>query len=200
MPTSNLLFKMGAPKYLSKVESLFRKSPVVSSRSIARITQNPNYTKQLLRHLVQQGKIKRLTQGYYTAYDDASLAVFCFKPAYLALQDALSFHNLWEQETIPVILTAKRIRPGLRKILGSNVLLRRIEKKYFFGFGYYPQKEFYLPYSDIEKTFIDLVYFKQKISPDLLRLFQKKADPKKIKNYLRPYPARFSRTVLKLLA
>lgn len=191
---------MGTSKYLSKVESLFKKSPVVSSRSIARITRNSNYAKQLLRHLLRKGKIKRLAQGYYTAYDDASLAVFCFKPAYLGLQDALSFHNLWEQETIPVILTAKKIRPGLRRILGSNVLLRRLEKKYFFGFAYCPQKEFYLPYSDVEKTFIDLVYFRQKISPGLLRLFQKKIDLKKLKNYLKHYSPKFSRAVLKLLA
>lgn len=54
----------------------------------------------------------------------------------MGLQDALSIHNLWEQETIPIIIITRKIRQGIRKVLDLNVLIRRIDKKYFFGFDY----------------------------------------------------------------
>ena len=127
---------MGKAKYLREVEDLFKNSPVVDARSIARVIKNKKnvkqYNKQLIRNLLLKGKIKRLTKGYYTIYDDPSLIVFCFSSAYLGLQDALSFHNLWEQETIPLVITVGSVRQGIRKVFGTNVLIRRIDKKYSF--------------------------------------------------------------------
>ena len=177
---------MGKEKYLKRIEELFDKSPVVDAKSIARIinskTKVRQYHKQLIRNLILRGKIKRLTKGYYSKHDDPSLAVFCFKPAYLGLQDALSFHNLWEQETIPIIITTRKVRQGIRNILGTNVLIRRIDKKYFFGFDYYKQDNFYLPYSDVEKTVIDMAYFNEPTEVVV--------DRKKLKSYLKKYPKR----------
>ena len=197
------MFKMGKEKYLKDVESLFKKSGVVNYNSIERIVRNKknvkSYTKQLTRNLIKQGKIKRLTKGYYTIYDYSSLAVFCFKPAYLGLQDALSVYNLWEQETIPVIITTSKIRPGIRKILGSNVLIRRINKKYMFGYDYLKQEEFYFPYSDIEKTFIDMVYFKEKLSEEALKNIIAGINRKKLNSYLRLYSKKMKERVLKII-
>ena len=115
------------------------------------------------------------------------LSVFCFKPAYIGLQDALSFHNLWEQETIPIILTTRKLRQGIRKILGLNVMIRRIGSKYFFGFEYQKDGDFYFPYSDIEKTFIDMIYFKENISEEVIAEFKKRLDKNKLKRYLKIY-------------
>jgi len=183
--------KMGKKKY-NHVEKLFKKSPIISFSSIERIVgnQKSEYAKHLIRNLIRKGRIKKITKGYYTVYDEVSLAVFCFKPAYLGLQDALSFHNIWEQETIPVIITTKKVRQGIRKIFGVNVLLRRIGKKYFFGFDYYKEGDFYFPYSDIEKTLIDMVYFRQKLSKELLDNFSKMINKKKLKMYAKKYPQR----------
>jgi len=156
---------MGKSKYTRDVESIFKKSIVVTASSIRRIVKSKEYAKQLIRNMIKKGKIKRITKGCYTIHEDPSLVVFCFKPAYLGLQDALSFHNLWEQETIPVIITAAKVQSGIRKIMGGNVMLKRIDKKYFFGFNYYKYNdEIYLPYSDIEKTLIDMIYFRQRLS------------------------------------
>lgn len=191
---------MGREKYLKKIESLFKNSYVVDANSINRIIRNKKrvkqYHKQLIRNLILKGKIKRLTKGFYTTYDDPSLAVFVFKPAYLGLQDALSFHNLWEQETIPVIITSRKVRTGIRKILNTNVLIKRIPPKYVFGIEYKKQGDFYLPVSDIEKTFIDMVYFKESLNKDLLKTFKKKIDMKKLKNYLKKYPKEIKKRVL----
>ena len=194
---------MGREKYINDVKELFRKSAVVDSSSIFRLIRNKKnvkqYQKQLIRNLVLKGKIKKLVKGFYTKYDDPGLAVFCFKPSYLGLQDALSFYELWEQETIPVIITTKRVRQGIRKVLGMNVLIRRIDKKYLFGFEYFKEGDFYFPYSDVEKTFIDLIYFKCKTSEELRKNFVKKINMKKLKSYLKVYPKKFRERVLGLL-
>ena len=183
---------MGKKKYLDKIQELLRKSPVVDADSIIRIVRSgknvKQYHKQLIRNLVIGGKIKRLAKGCYTAHEDTSLAVFCFKPAYLGLQDALSIHNLWEQERIPVIITVRKVRNDIRSISGANALIRRIDKKYFFGYAYIKQGDFYFPVSDVEKTFIDMVYYNENISNELVASIKKRIDRKKLKSYLKRYP------------
>ena len=194
---------MGKIKHLDKVLDLFEKSPVVDFKSIERIVKakknTKQYTKQMIRNLLLKNKIHRITKGYYSKYDMPSLAVFCFKPGYLGLQDALSFHNLWEQETIPVIITTNKVRQGTRVILGTNILIRRLDKKYMFGFEPHKDENLYLPYSDIEKTFIDLIYFKENIGNDTLSAIEGQIDEKKLHNYLINYPEKFRQTVLNKL-
>jgi len=192
---------MGKRKYLDKIEELFEKSPVVSFSTINRIIKDKKkteYAKQLVRNLGRQGKIKVLAKGYYTKHDDPSLAVFCFKPAYLGLQSALSMHGLWEQETVPIIITATKARPGKRKILEMNVNIRRISKKYFFGFETYDDG-FYLPYSDVEKTLIDLIVFNERISLETMANIRKRIDEKKLKEYLGEYPGAIRKKLMNSL-
>ncbi len=62
-----------------------------------------------------------------------------------------------------------------------NVLIRRIDSKYLFGFDYYKSGDFYFPYSDVEKTFIDMIYFKQNLDKEVVKEFLKKLDKNKLK-------------------
>ena len=193
---------MGKQKYLIKINELFDKSPVVSFDSIQRITREKkqtNYAKLLVNNLIKNGMIRKVTKGVYTKHDETSLAVFCFKPAYLGLQTSLSYHNLWEQETIPVILTTRKVRSGIRNVMGNNVLIRRIDKKYLFGFETVSEGRFYFPYSDVEKTLIDLVYFNEKISKEVLKEIKTNADRKKLNNYLKSYTKIMKKRVLDLI-
>lgn len=191
---------MGREKYQTKVKELFDKSQVVSFNSINRIVNDKKnkkqYTKKLVRNLILNKKIISLAKGCYTSKQDPSLIVFCLRPAYLGLQDALSRNNLWEQETIPVILTSRKVRCGIRKVNNLNVLVRRIDKKYIFGINYDEQP---LPYSDIEKTFIDMVYFNEKIDKEVLEEIKDKIDIKKLSNYLKKYPKKIKNKVLNKL-
>lgn len=188
---------MGKVKHLPGVEALFGKSPVVSFDSVKKIVQGRKNKKQYARHLIRnlllKGKIKKLTKGWYTRGNDSSHAVFCFQPAYFGLQDALSFQGIWEQETIPIIITTKRIKQGIRKIMGSNVLIRRIKKEYFFGFESHEQNGMYLPYSDVEKTLIDMLYFRENLSKEALKRILKKMDTKKFGDYLKRYPEKLQK-------
>lgn len=195
---------MGKEKYRKEILEFFEKSPVIDFGSIKGIIRNKKnikqYPKQLIKNLISKNRIKKLGKGFYTIHEDPSLAVFCFKPSYLGLQDALSFHELWEQETIPVIITSRKVRNGIRKILDTNVLIRRIDKKYVFGFNYEKQGDFYFPYSDIEKTFIDMVYFKQHLDKETKKEIIKRLDKKRFNSYLKVYPKIFRKRVTNLLS
>ncbi len=192
---------MGKKKHKDRIEELFDKSPVVSFRSIENIIKDKRnirqYTKQFIKNQVSAGKIKRLVKGYYTKHDNIALSVFCFKPAYFGLQDSISHNNLWEQEAIPIIITTRKVRQGIRKIFGLNVLIRRIDKKYFFGFEYKKDGDFYFPYSDIEKTLIDMVYFRQRMDKETIKNIKERINAKKIRGYLKHYPKKFKKAVLK---
>ena len=194
---------MGKQKYQQQIEQLFSKSPVVNFQSIAKIVssheQKKQYTKQLVRNLLLKEKIKVLTKGYYTKHNEISFAVFCFQPAYIGLQDALSFHELWEQETIPIIITARKIRTGIRTVQGQNILIHRIDPKYYFGIEHTLQEDAALPYSDLEKTFIDMAYFHQILSREVIAEIKKKIDMKKLKVYLKRYPQMIREQVLHAL-
>jgi len=189
---------MGKIKYISNIRKFFKESPVVSMDSLKKFInkKNKKYIYIIINNLIKKKKINKITKGFYTIYEDPSLAVFCFKPSYLGLQDALSVHGLWEQETVPIIITTRKIRPGKRKIFEMNVLLRRIDKKYFFGFDYVKQGDFYFSVSDVEKTLIDMLYFKQRIEPEVLNNFRKRIDRKKFISYLKVYPKKFRKRAL----
>lgn len=198
---------MGKRKHLDAIELLLARSPVVDFRTIDRIVKSSQkrscsggqYTKLLVSNLLGEGKIKRLTKGYYTTYDDISLAVFCFKPSYLGLQSALSIHNLWEQETTPIIITSKKVRTGIREVMGGNVQIRRTECEKIFGYDLIKDGDFYLPYSDIEKTVIDMAAFNQHISQEVLRGIKKKINTQTLRSYLKKYPERIKNKVLNLI-
>ncbi|MEK6917642.1 MAG: hypothetical protein AABW51_01725 [Nanoarchaeota archaeon] len=192
---------MGKQIHLEKIEALFEKSPILDFKSLERIigkSKNSNYAKLLVYNLLKKGKIKKIGKGVYTKHNEISLAVFSFKPAYLGLQSALSHYGIWEQETIPVIITTKKVRRGVRSLMGRNILLRNINKKYFFGSDYIEEGNFYLPYSDLEKTFIDMVVFHQKMDKKTLNTIKKKIDKQKLLNYLKKYPLKIRERVMKL--
>ncbi len=194
---------MGKQKYIKDIENFFEKSPVVNYKSIEMIIKEKKnikqYTKQFIRNQVLKGKIKKLVKGYYTIYDNINLSVHCFKPSYLGLQDALSYHNLWEQETTPIIITIRKVKPGIREILGLNVMIKRINRKYLFGFDYIKDGDFYFPVSDIEKTFIDMIYYKQYMDEELIHEFRQRIDKKRLKEYLKEYPQLIRKRVEKLM-
>ena len=192
---------MGKIKYIDKIRKFFKESPIVSIASLKKFIRKKDnsYIYLIINNLLKKGEIKRITKGYYTIHEDPSLVVFCFKPAYLGLQDALSAHNLWEQETNPVMITSRKVRRGVRKVFSQNIVLKNIDSKYFFGFNYEKQGDFYFPYSDIEKTFIDMVYFKQYLDKETKTNIIKKLNRKKLNSYLKTYPNRFRKRVLNLL-
>lgn len=190
---------MGKIVHLNKLRGLLNSTPVFRAKDAEVVVKNKGYSYLLLHNLAKRGEIKRITKGWYSFQDDPIVSVFCFKPAYIGLQEALSLHGLWEQETNVVIVTTRKVRTGVREILDSNVILRRIEQRYFFGFDYLKYENFFIPVSDIEKTLIDLIYFKEIIGKDVLREIKKRANKEKLKEYLVPFPSRFRKKVCNMI-
>ena len=191
---------MGKIKYLHKIKEFCRKSPVVDIYSLKKlIGENKEYVHLMLNKLVQQHELYRITRGMYSTHDDPVLAVFCFKPAYIGLQEALSIHNLWEQETNAVILSTKIVREGVRNVFGNNILIKRLKPEYFFGFEYIQYGDWVVPVSDIEKTCIDMAYFNQPIDKQLMHEFKKRINKKKLKEYLEKYDKNIREKVLDLM-
>lgn len=180
---------------MSRVLELFSKSPVVSFSSVRRIVGD-DYAKQVVSNLAKQGKIHRLARGCYSMHDDPTLLVLCFRQAYLGLQSAMSTHGLWGQETIPVIITAQKARTGLRRVCDTNVLVRRAQARHVFGYDYILEGEHHVPVSDVEKTFIDMVVFRQPLPDEEIKAFRGRIDKARLKSYLREYSEKVSRTVL----
>ena len=190
---------MGKVIYLNRVKEFIKNTPVFRVKDIEILVGNRNYAHLILHKLARKEEIKRIVKGWYSLYDDPIFSVFCFKPAYLGLQEALSLHNLWEQETNVVIITTRKVRVGVREVFDNNVILRRIEPKYFFGFELINYNNFFIPVSDIEKTLIDFVYFNEVLTKETLKEILKKIDWKKLSEYLQKYPKRIKERVEKLL-
>ncbi len=197
---------MGKIKYILDIRKFFKETPIVDINSLKKFIpkKNKKYIYLIISNLLKKKEINRITKGYYTIYDDASLIVFCVKPSYLGLQNALSFHNLWEQETNPVVITTNNIRSGLRKVFGRNIIMKKINKKYMFGYEYYKysleNREIYIPYSDIEKTFIDMICSRQPLDEETIKNFKEKINKKKLSDYLEKYPLKIRRRIMLMLS
>ncbi|MFN4133131.1 MAG: hypothetical protein ACK4GQ_02040 [Candidatus Hadarchaeales archaeon] len=184
--------------YINRVRDYLHRTPVATIGSISALLPSREYAYVVMNHLLKRGEVKKITRGYYTVHEDPSLLVYCLKPAYLGLQDAMSLHNLWEQETNPIIITARKVRQGVRVVLGQNVWIRRISPKYFFGYDHISSGEFHFPVSDVEKTMIDMVYFRE-IKEDAIEKFKNRIDRGKLEKYLKKYGRRFREKFSRIL-
>ena len=190
-------------KYKKQLYDNFKKSKVFSLRDVRILFNNKNiskdYSKNLMSNLIKEKKIHKITNGKYTFQEEIMCIGFAFSPFYYGLQEALSLHNLHEQETNAIIITTNKIKPGIREIMNTNVYLRRIDKKYFFGYDFIKYYDIEIPVSDIEKTLIDLVYYKESISKDVILEIKKKIDLIKLNEYLEKYPITIKNKVLDLI-
>jgi len=179
---------MGKVKYIPGIMEFFKRTPVVSTRDVKLYLRQKGYSYLLLSNLVKRKAVKRITKSFYTIHDDPIVSIFCFKPAYLGLQEALSIHNLWEQESNVVIVTSKKVRIGLREMLRSNVIVHRVKPRYLFGFDLVKYGDFFVPVSDVEKTLLDFVYLKEPLGRGVISIMKREANVSKMRVYMKRYP------------
>ncbi len=65
-----------------------------------------------------------------------------------------------------------------------------------FGFENVKYGDFFVPVSDLEKTFIDMVYFNEIPDGKTLKKLKRKIDLKKLMGYLKKYPEKIKKRVL----
>ena len=183
---------MGKKIHIEAVRRFAKSTPVFTARDVEALVKERRYALLMLHNMVKSGELRRVARGHYTVQDDPVVSVFALRPSYIGLQDALSVRGLWEQETNVVIVTAGKAKPGVRMVMGSPVVVHRIDPRYFFGFDYERyQDRFYVPVSDLEKTLIDLVYFGETPGKATLRELARRADRKVLAGYLGTYAEAF---------
>ncbi len=156
---------------------------------------SPRYLKLLINHLIKTKEIKRISKGAYTFHDDIALVGFAYKPFYYGMEDALSYRNVWTQATNPIVMTTRGIREGLRKFQGGNYIVKRVKVRLFFGFDFIRHYGMWIPVSDLEKTLIDLIYYRHGIRDDALELLMKGINKRKLNEYLSHYSKNFRKKV-----
>ena len=129
------------------------------------------------------GKIVRLTKGFYSFSKKIDFIEKAIFPSYHGLQDALSLHNLWGQQTNPIIITPRKFRSGERIVAGGKVLVRRMNRKMFFGYESIQQLDSWVTVSDLEKTLIDFAYYDEPLSKEVLKEIKMRINKKKFSLY-----------------
>jgi len=178
--------------YVNQVREHFKERQIFSVADLkaflGKAKINKNYFYLLLHNLMKKKEIHRITKGFYTFQEDITVAGFAFSPFYYGLQEALSIRNLWEQETNPIIITPRKVRSGVREIMDANVIVRRIDRRMFFGFEFIKYSNYWIPVSGIEKTFIDFIYFKEQLPENALKEMKKRIKKKVLIKYLKKCP------------
>lgn len=187
-------------RYIKYIREKFKdqRFPVFTLRDLKLIRGiSDSYLKMLIHNLLAKKEIIRITKGVYTFHDDADVVCFAFSPSYYGLLDALSRRHISQQGTNPLVVTLRNVRQGVRQFEGRNYLVRHIDKRLFFGYEQMKQGDFWVPVSDVEKTLIDMLYFKFHVGAEEWSGIMKDLDKKRLREYLKRYPERFRKTVLK---
>ena len=179
-------------KYMKEFISHFQDRTVFSIRDAKTFLKQKGisqaYLHLLIHSLLKNGKLKRVNRGVYTFRNELEVAGFAFSPFYYGLHEALSLHNLWGQETNPVIITPRKVRQGVREVMQANIVVRRIDRKMFFGFEMIKHCSLWLPVSTPEKTLIDFVYFREKLPETALQEITSTLGEDILQQYLKKCP------------
>ena len=181
-------------KYVHEFLKHFSKVPAFSAKDAEQfliyIGSGKKYPKRFIQNMRAGNRIFKLAKGMYTTLNNSEVIGFAFSPFYYGLTYALSYYNVWEERANPVIVTTKTVRSGMRKAMGTNISVFRIPKTMFFGYNMVKGEAVYYPISDLEKTFIDLVYFGISLREDTLNRLVARLDRKKLREYLLRSPKR----------
>jgi predicted transcriptional regulator of viral defense system len=188
-------------KYITDIRREFSisKKPVFESSELSSFGIGDKYKKRLLHLMLAKGEIRRITSGAYTFHKDLDVVGFAFRPFYYGLEDALSIMKISLQGTNPIVITVRNVRQGVRDFYGRNYVVKKIPEEFFFGYEIVRHGEFWIPISDLEKTIIDMVYFKEYIRDELWIEIIKIINIKKLDTYLNKYKPEFKDRVLGLV-
>jgi len=157
-----------------------------------------SYSRVFLHNLVVNGKLYRITKGTFTFSRNEAVYGFAFRPFYYGMEFALSVRKLWTQQANPVIITLTKSNAGTRKILGTNITIRRISQNAFFGFEYLNYMDLFIPVSRPEKIFLDFIYYGINPDKETLTNLMKKIDPEILKEYVKRLGQRYVNSALRI--
>lgn len=190
-------------KYVNDFKKHFISYPVFTFKDVEKFLifkgGSEKYAKRFLQNMIEKKTVNKITKGFYSLHDETEIIGLPFKPFYYGLNYALSHHNVWHERANPVIITTRRVKPGVRNILGVNVNIKHISQQMFFGYDLVKGDNFYYPVSNLEKTLIDYIYFKMNPGEEALKNLLHSINNSKLEKYLKKCNARTKMQVDKLL-
>jgi predicted transcriptional regulator of viral defense system len=174
-------------KYESAFIQFFEKQNMFvtddARRFLSRLGASEGYIRLMLHNLVRSGQLHRIGKGAYTFQRNEAIIGFRFRPFYYGLQYALTIRRIWTQQSVPVIITKSKANPGVREIMGTKVILHRINPNGFFGFEYLDYGGVFVPVSDPEKTLLDFIHYGIKLDPETMVELRKRTNKSKLQEY-----------------
>ncbi len=190
-------------KYEKDFTAYFSKTAVFSSKDAGRFLRkagaSDSYIKLFLHNQVKKKKALRIGRGMYTFKDNEAVAGFMFRPFYYGMEYAMTIRRLWTQMANPVVITATSAVPGPRLAMNRKIVVRRISKRMFFGYGYVNYSGMFVPVSETEKILVDFIYYRRKLNgEDIIRLINA-SDRKKLAGYAKRSGRRVTMALEKIL-
>jgi predicted transcriptional regulator of viral defense system len=154
---------MKAEDLVKRLEEL--DMPVFTTRDAASIMNKGRpYTKVFLGQLVRRGAIEKVERGRYCLNGTSPyvIASRITDRSYIALKSAARFHNITTQLPKSIIVFSTKYHRRLRIKGGYTAEFVKVDKKIMYGF-----REYNGAYvSDIEKIFVDDVYYHRRFFYD----------------------------------
>ncbi len=160
-----------------------------------------NSLRELISYMASKKKLYLIRKSHYTLEKDELLSGYLFEPFYYGMHFAMTCREIWSQLTHVCVITTKNVKRNKVKLFNDSDFwadVHHIPPKYFFGFSTVLYNNRKIPVSDPEKTLIDFVYFRTRISTDDYALLCKALDKQKLLSYLSFYDAKTSKTVMKI--
>lgn len=130
-----------------------------AKRYLGRLGASGEYSRLLLHNLVVGRRLTRIKKGFYTFSWNEAVTGFAFRPFYYGMEYALSIRKIWTQQTNPVIITTSKANAGVRDVMNTRAVVRRINPNAFFGFEYLNYSGLFVPVSTPEKILLDFIYY-----------------------------------------
>ena len=173
--------------YKKRFSEYFSRKPMFTSneaeRYLSRYGAAEGYSKLLLHNMVKKNELLRLTKGVYTFSKNEAVSGYAFRPFYYGMEYALTIRKTWTQQSVPIVMTTTKANPGVRLVMGYKVIVRRINKKYFFGFDYVNYSNLFIPVSRPEKIILDFLYYGIGLDPDTMHSLFAQSETRTLKAY-----------------
>ena len=163
---------------------------IFTLNDVVKIThQNKTVVKSTLSRWVNQGKIFRLRNQYYSLrkIENKFLYQTLFQNTYIGLYAALEYYGSTTQRFTNLDLITKNMFKD-QKVESVNINFHKVKNNLFFGFKKTEINNTDIFVSNIEKTIIDCVYFSSKVyiseAQDFIQTFREKTDTELLTTYL----------------
>ena len=164
---------------------------------------NPSFDRRRLVEWQQQEHIRKIRNGYYTFTDTEineailfHLSNNIYKPSYISLELALSYHNLIPEAVYLITAITTRKTASFETPTG-NFSYRNIKEVLYFGYDLAQMGDHTIRMANPEKTILDILYLNKigEISEiEGLRINRQVAkdlmDISRLKNYLTLFQSR----------